>query len=242
MSDHSETQWAASTFPLFQNRSEELMAVLKEMNVSQLEKLMRISKKLAELNHERFHVWKVKPDKNQSLPSALAYRGQVYRGLDADTLNEDGQAYLNENAFIVSGLYGLLRPSDQIMPYRLSMGTPLKVGSFKNLYGFWEGTLPEYLNSKLTKGEILLNLASHEYSRIFEVSELKSPMTEVEFLDFKDGVLKPRSSFLKRARGMMARYCAQNGIEKLEGVKLFNEGGYTYDDKLSEENRLVFVR
>lgn len=242
MTDHSEAHWSKSTLPLFLNQSEELMSVLRDLNVGELEKLMKISGNLAEINYERFHVWEAKPGKNQSLQSALAYRGDVYRGLDADSISESGQDYLNENAFIFSGLYGLLRPSDRIMPYRLSMGIPLKVQSHKNLYEFWEDTPADFLNSKLKKGEPLLNLASKEYSKTLEGKELKSPLTEVEFLDFKDRVLKPLMSSLKKARGMLTRFCAEQGIEKLEEVKGFNGGGYIFDDNLSEENRLVFVR
>src|SRR5690606_26390064 len=148
-------------------------------------KLMGISKELAEMNAERYLNWKPKPTKKKSLQAVLAYKGEVYRGLDAESLSEEAQDYLNQNLFILSGLYGILRPSDRVMLYRLEMGSQLNVRENKNLYGFWKGTLTDFVNSKTKSKEILLNLASNEYAKALDDKKLKAQKIEVEFLDYK---------------------------------------------------------
>ena len=128
------------------------------------------------------------------------------------------------------------------MLYRLEMGSKLDVNGSKNLYGFWKESLTDFVNSKLKKNEILLNLASVEYSKVLDDKKLKSPKIDVEFLDYKNGQLKPIMVFFKQARGMMARYCAENNVSTLDEVKLFNESNYAFDEKLSTEKKLIFTR
>lgn len=242
MTLETEGSWNKTTTPKFLSQSETVMENLKTLKSKDLEKLMSISKDLAEMNLERYQNWKTKPSKKNSVQAALAFKGEVYRGLDAETLSENAQNYLNNNLFILSGLYGILKPSDKIMLYRLEMGSKLDVNGSKNLYGFWKETLTDFVNSKLKKNEILLNLASVEYSKVLDDKKLKSPKIDVEFLDFKNGQLKPIMVFFKQARGMMARYCAENEVSTLDEVKLFNENNYSFDEKLSTETKLVFTR
>jgi len=242
MSLETDGNWNKSTSPRFLSQSEVVMEKLKTLNTNDLEKLMSISKDLAEMNLERYTHWKPKPTKKKSLQAALAFKGEVYRGLDAETLGEDAQEYLNQNLFILSGLYGILRPSDRLMLYRLEMGSKLDVKGSKNLYGFWKETLTDFVNSRLKKNEVLLNLASSEYAKALDSKKLKSPKTDVEFLDYKNGELKPIMVFFKQARGAMARFCAENNVQKLDEVKLFNENGYSFDAKLSTDEKLVFLR
>ncbi len=242
MSLETNGNWNKSTTPKFLLQSEVVMGKLKTLKSKDLEKLMHISKDLAEMNLERYANWKPKPTPKKSLQAALAFKGEVYRGLDAETLNETAQTYLNQNLFILSGLYGILKPSDKVMLYRLEMGSKLDVNGSKNLYGFWQETLTDFVNSKLKKNEVLLNLASNEYAKALNDKKLKSPKIDVEFLDFKNGELKPIMVFFKQARGMMARYCAENEVSTLDEVKLFNENNYAFDEKLSTETKLVFVR
>ncbi len=242
MSLETEGKWNKSTSPKFISQSEMVMEKLKTLKSKDLEKLMSISKDLAEMNIERNAVWKPKPTSKKSIQAGLAFKGEVYRGLDAETLSEEAQTYLNDHLFILSGLYGILKPSDKLMLYRLEMGSKLDVKGSKNLYGFWKETLTEFVNSKLKRNEILLNLASTEYSKVLDDKKLKSPKIDVEFLDFKNGQLKPIMVFFKQARGTMARYCAENNVSTLDEVKLFNENNYSFDAKLSTETKLVFVR
>lgn len=242
MSLETSSKWNKSTTPKFLSEAEQVMEKLQTLQVADLQKLMGISKDLAEMNVERNQVWKTKPTAKNSIQAALAFKGEVYRGLDAETIGEEAQDYLNQNLFILSGLYGILRPSDKVMLYRLEMGSKLDVQGSKNLYGFWKESLTEFVNSKLKKNEILLNLASTEYSKVLDDKKLKSPKIDVEFLDFKNGELKPIMVFFKQARGLMARYCAENNVQSIEEVKLFKENNYSYDEKLSTDTKLVFIR
>ncbi|MDX9704589.1 MAG: peroxide stress protein YaaA [Weeksellaceae bacterium] len=242
MSLDSKGKWNKSTSPKFLSQAEVIMEKLQTLKPKDLEKLMSISPALAELNVERNLNWKPKTTTKESSPALFAFTGEVYKGLAAETLSEKAQTYLDENLIILSGLYGILRPSDKIRLYRLEMGTKLPLNSTKNLYEFWKETLTEHTNSLLKKNEVLLNLASVEYSKVLDDKKLKSSKIEVDFLDFKNGELKKVMVYFKYARGLMARYCAENNIKKLDDVKLFNEENYAFDEKLSTETKLVFVR
>ena len=242
MSLETNGNWNKSSSPKFISQSEIVMEKLQSLNSKDLEKLMHISKDLAEMNIERNAVWKPKPTGKKTVQAALAFKGEVYRGLDAETLSESAQTYLNEHLFILSGLYGILKPSDKLMLYRLEMGSKLDVKGSKNLYGFWKESLTDFVNSKLKKNEILLNLASNKYAKVLDDKKLKSAKIDVEFLDFKNGEFKPIMVFFKQARGTMARYCAENQVSTLDEVKLFNENNYAFDEKMSTDTKLVFVR
>ncbi len=241
MSLETKASWKATT-PQFLNYSKEIMDVMKEMSATDLETLMKISKDIATMNVERNQEWNINPTESQSVSAALAFKGEVYRALDAESLNEKAQAYLNENVFLLSGLYGMLRPTDAIMLYRLEMGSKLDVNGSKNLYGFWKQILTPFFNSKLQPDEFILNLASNEYAKVLDKKKLNAPIYEVEFQDYKDGKLKKIMMYFKHARGAMARYCAENNINTLDGVKAFNIDGYRFDENLSKENVLIFTR
>lgn len=242
MSLETENSWNKSTTSKFLTHSEKVMDELKKMSTKDIEKLMSISKDLSEINVERYANWKSKPTKKNSLQATLAFKGEVYRGLDAETLDENAQDYLNQNLFILSGLYGILKPSDRVMLYRLEMGSKLDVKGSKNLYGFWKETLTEFVNSKMKKNEILLNLASNEYAKVLDAKNLKGKKIDVEFYDYKNGELKQIMVFFKQARGAMARFCAENNVSTLDEVKNFNVNNYGFDAKLSTDEKLVFIR
>ena len=241
MSLETNADWKATT-PQFLEHSQEIMNVMKKMSATDLETLMKISKDIADMNVERNQEWSVKPTAKKSVSAALAFKGEVYRALNAETLSEDAQKYMNTNVFLLSGLYGMLRPADKIMLYRLEMGSKLDVNGSKNLYGFWKEILTPFFNSKLKKDEFILNLASNEYAKVLDKKALKVPMVEVEFQDYKDGKLKKIMMYFKHARGAMARYCAENNVQTLDEVKAFDVDGYRYDENLSKENLLIFTR
>ena len=241
MNLETDAKWKSTT-PQFLDKSQEIMDVMKEMSAVDLEKLMKISKDIADMNVERNHEWNTKPTAKKAISAALAFKGEVYRGLDAPTLDETALNYFNKNAFLLSGLYGILRPSDKVMLYRLEMGSKLDVNGSKNLYGFWKETLTPFVNSKLKKGEFILNLASNEYAKVLDRKALKVPVVDVEFQDYKNGELKKIMMYFKHARGAMARYCAENNVETLDQVKAFDVDGYRYDENLSTTDTLIFTR
>ena len=241
MNLETDAKWKATT-PQFLEQSQKIMNVMKEMSATDLEKLMKISKDIADMNVERNQVWNVKPTAKKAIPAALAFKGEVYRGLDASTMDDDAISYFTKNAFLLSGLYGILRPSDKVMLYRLEMGSKLDVNGSKNLYGFWKDTLTPFVNSKLKKGEFILNLASNEYAKVLDRKSLKVPIYDVEFQDYKNGELKKIMMYFKHARGAMARYCAENNVTTLDEVKAYDVEGYRFDENLSTKETLIFTR
>ncbi len=242
MSLETESSWNKSTTPKFLSHSEQVMDELKALSPKEIAKLMSISSDLSEMNVERYANWTPKPTKKKSVQAALAFKGEVYRGLDAENLDEKTQDYLNQNLFILSGLYGILKPSDRVMLYRLEMGSKLDVKGSKNLYGFWKETLMDFVNSKMKKNEPLLNLASNEYAKVLDAKNLKGQKVDVEFYDYKNGELKQIMVFFKQARGAMARYCAENNVSTIDEVKNFNINNYSFDAKFSSVDNLVFIR
>ena len=241
MSLETNANWEVTT-PQFLEHSQKVMNVMKEMSAGDLEQLMKISTAIADLNVERNHAWNTTPLKDESVSAALAFKGEVYRAFDAETLSESAQEYINSNVFLLSGLYGMLRPTDAVMLYRLEMGSKLDVNGSKNLYGFWKEILTPFFNSQLKEDEFILNLASNEYAKVLDKKKLKVPMVEVEFQDYKDGKLKKIMMYFKHARGAMARYCAENNVQTLDEVKAFDVDGYRYDENLSKEGLLIFTR
>ena len=155
---------------------------------------------------------------------------------------EDKLPVLQERLRILSGLYGLLKPLDLIQPYRLEMGTKLKVGHTENLYKFWNNQLVDSLNKELADDELLVNLASTEYFKALPKKVLKVPMVTPVFKDFKNGQYKTIMTFAKKARGLMVRYIIENEIETIDGLQGFNIDGYLFSEEMSSESELVFTR
>ena len=174
----------------------------------------------------------------------FAFRGDTYIGFDADTADEASLAFAQDHLRILSGLYGLLRPLDQIQPYRLEMGTKLKFKKNNNLYDFWGMKLAEAINedTKAHNDRTLVNLASNEYFSAVKVKALEGPVVTPQFKEIKDGVAKMIGFTAKRARGMMARYIADNQINDPEALKNFTVAGYEYREDLSNAKDWVFTR
>ncbi|MGB0777308.1 MAG: peroxide stress protein YaaA [Flavobacteriaceae bacterium] len=229
--------------PEFMLQSERIMKVLVKKNPKKLKDLMGISEKLAELNWQRNQDWYVDFSQKESRPAVFAFTGDVYQGLDVDQLSEQDLEYLQLNLMILSGLYGILKPFDFILPYRLEMGTKLKVGTRKNLYELWKPILTKYVKSACDSQEdFILNLASTEYSKAVDLKKMNVPVINAQFKDYKNGQLKMISFFAKKARGLMLRYCANNKITTIEQLKGFDLDGYAFDSNLSDENNLIFTR
>ncbi len=230
------------TEPLFLKESSRIHTLLKKKSAKSLSKLMGISDALGQLNYERNQAWHLPFNTDNARQAIYAFSGDVYRGLDAYTIPEDKFDTLNNSVRIISGLYGLLKPTDLIQPYRLEMGTKFPVGKHKNLYGFWNKTITKALNDELNDGELFINLASNEYFKAIDTKLLKVPVVTCHFKDFKNGEYKMIMTFAKLARGFMARYIIDTNAKTLDDVKGFNYEGYNFSEPLSTETDLVFIR
>lgn len=230
--------------PRFLEKSKFIMDELKKLDVYSLSKLMKISDKLATLNRDRFEEWTENLDKAKQC--LLAFNGDVYRGLDVGSFTEEDLFYADSHLRILSGLYGVLRPFDGINPYRLEMGTKIKVKGEKDLYKFWGNDLRDSLMKELSNHseKVLVNLASHEYFKSVEGIENISDVRVITptFKEWRNGKYKIISLNSKRARGLMTRYIIQNQIDNVEIIKDFSEEGYTFSEEMSEDNQWIFIR
>lgn len=229
--------------PNFLREAEQLNKVLAKKNPKALSKLMGISANLAELNWERNQQFSVPFTEENARPAIYAFNGDVYQGLDAYTIATKKLQSLQNNLRILSGLYGVLKPLDLMQPYRLEMGTQLKIGSKKNLYEYWKKPITDYLNSELEDNELFLNLASNEYFSSVDEKHLKVPVITPIFKDWKNDHLKIISFFAKKARGAMVRYILDTDAKTLEDVKGFDLDGYMFSKEHTlKENQPVFIR
>ena len=226
----------------FLKESKSINKVIKQKSPKELSELMSISDKLGELNWQRNKSWKTPFTPDNARPAVYAFAGDVYIGLDANTIPVEKIAILQDRLRILSGLYGILKPLDLIQPYRLEMGTKIAIGESKNLYDFWKQKLTDSLNKEFKRGELFINLASNEYFSVIDTKALKVTVITPEFMDYKDGKLKMISFFAKKARGLMVRYIIDTNAETIEDLKGFHYEGYGFDANLSKENKLVFTR
>ncbi|WP_179343961.1 peroxide stress protein YaaA [Winogradskyella ursingii] len=231
-----------TTEGLFLDEAERLNKLLKKKSKKKLSNLMSISDDLAQLNYERNQEWELPFDNENARQAIYAFAGDVYRGLDAYTIDTKKLDTLQNTVRILSGLYGLLKPMDLIQPYRLEMGTKMTVGRNKNLYEFWNKKITKALNEELEDDEIFLNLASNEYFKAIDTKALKVPVIDVNFKEYKNGKYKIIAFYAKVARGLMARYIIDNDAKTLDDIKGFNLENYGFSEKLSSDNELVFTR
>lgn len=240
-----ETPWKINhTQPQFLEDSQELIQQLQKLSIKKVGDLMSISEKLSILNAERFSNWHLPFTKDNAKPAILAFRGDVYTGLDADSFSKKDFTFAQEHLRILSGLYGLLRPLDLIQPYRLEMGTDFKNHRGNNLYAFWNEQITQHLNNELSsrKKPALINLASNEYWSVVNPKRLDARIITPVFKDQKNGQYKIISFFAKKARGMMAAYIIKNRINKPEDLKLFDAEGYQFNPEMSRGDQWIFTR
>lgn len=229
-----------STSPVFLDQAESLVKEARKLSVEQLEELMGVSTKIATLNRERFRDWSVPFSEDNAKVALLAFKGDVYTGLDAESLDQRALKRCQKHIRILSGLYGLLRPMDLMQPYRLEMGLPFKTPKFKNLYGFWGSQITEAIEAEEKK--LVINLASNEYFKSVQPKDLSARVITPDFRDFKNRKYKVISFFAKKARGWMARYLIEKKITKPEGLHDFDVGGYAFNEELSSPDKPVFTR
>lgn len=233
-----------STQPRFVEHSVELIEVLREKSPQDIAKLMSLSDKLASLNVARYGSWERESTPQNAKQALLAFKGDVYTGLNAEDFSTDDFAFAQQHLRMLSGLYGLLRPLDLMQPYRLEMGTKLANPRGKDLYTFWGERISQWLNEDLEAqgDQVLLSLASQEYFGAVKPKALNARVIDTVFKDQKNGQYKIISFYAKKARGLMARYVIKERLQDPEGLKDFNLDGYRFDAASSSENQLVFLR
>lgn len=227
----------------FEQKAHELVSHIKQLSAVQLQELLHVSPQLAQLNYERYQTWVFSGNEDKK-PAVFAYNGDVYQGIDVQTLSPASLQKLQTQLRILSGLYGVLRPFDGILPYRLEMSTPLHTAQYKDLYAYWSDTITQSIKSDIAEGNhsYLINLASQEYIKAIQVKKLTVPVIDCQFKDYKNGKLQMISFFAKKARGMMVRYIAENDVTTPEHLQGFDYGGYIYNSQLSKDQTLVFTR
>lgn len=232
------------TRPRFVEQSTELIAVLRRRTPLEIARLMELSDALAGLNAARYEAWSPRFTARNSRQAVLAFNGDVYEGLAAKTLSADDLAWAQDHLRILSGLYGVLRPLDWVQPYRLEMGTPLAVGTARNLYQFWGTRLAEALNRELAAQTtpVVVNLASQEYAKAIDRAVLKARVVDCVFEEWKGGRYKIISFAAKRARGLMARYAIVHRLQTPAALQRFDLEGYAFDAGASTVDRLVYRR
>lgn len=228
----------------FSTQAQTLMNELKTKSPKEIKSLMKLSDNLAELNAERYQQWTPTMTETNSKQALFAFTGDVYTGLSALSLEQSQILKAQSSLRILSGLYGLLRPLDRIQPYRLEMGTRLKVGETNNLYSFWGHQLTQTLNEdiKETHAELVLNLASQEYFGAIQPKNVDARVVTPIFKDKKNGEYKIISFFAKKARGSMVRYLLDHSIASINDVKSFNYDGYRFCEERSANDEWVFIR
>ncbi|MFY9178905.1 MAG: peroxide stress protein YaaA [Venatoribacter sp.] len=230
--------------PVFLDQSALLIDELKQLSPDAVGKLMKLSSSLAQLNAGRFQAWQLPFTPANAKAALLAFKGDVYQGLNAETFNQSQLAFAQTHLRILSGLYGVLKPLDLIQAYRLEMGTGFANQRGKNLYEFWGERITEHLNEEVKRSgsQVIINLASNEYFSAVKPKLLQAELITPVFKDEKNGQYKIISFYAKKARGFMARWIIENNLNDATKLHQFNLAGYRFDDEQSQGNTLVFKR
>ena len=243
--DYEFEAGSSHSVPTFLSQSSKLIKELKKKEPKDIASLMGLSDKLATLNYDRYQSWTAaKKVSNESKPSMLVFKGDVYQGLQAEDLTKSEMNFAQKHIRILSGLYGILRPLDLMKPYRLEMGTKLETKNGKNLYEFWGNKIQKNVLDELKnlRSDLLINLASNEYfSALGKLPEDINTISPV-FKDYKNGKYKIISFYAKKARGLMARWIIQNKVKDFEDLVKFNVDGYKYSKAESTISTPVFLR
>ena len=233
-----------SSTPVFTSETDQLIAVARKLTRADLRQMMKISDNLAELNYQRFQTFSKTPGENDTKQAVLAFAGDTYTGLDADTLDKKDLAFAQAHLRILSGLYGLLKPLDLIQPYRLEMGRKLKTKRGETIYAFWGDLIASELDNQLAghKYPVVLNLASNEYFKAAKTKALRARVINMVFKEQKGDDYKIIGLFAKRARGAMARFMIKHRIENPADLKEFAKDGYKHRPEMSDDENWVFTR
>ena len=232
------------TTPDFLDDSAQLIEQLREMSPHQVSELMKISDKLGSLNFDRYLSWDKNFTPDNAKQALLAFKGEVYTGLDAGSMSVADLQWAQDHLRILSGLYGLLRPLDLMQPYRLEMGTKLANSRGKDLYQFWGSQITDALNQQQADETlpVLVNLASNEYFKSVQSKQLAAEIITPVFKDWKGDKYKIISFYAKKARGLMVAYIVNNRLDDVEQIKKFDSQGYAYNPAMSSAREWVFTR
>jgi hypothetical protein len=239
----TEATTQTASEPRFLAQSQQLIDVLKQLSVADVASLMKLSDKLAGLNVARYESWAPPFTLANAKQAVLAFKGDVYTGLDAETLDEDGLAFAQTHLRILSGLYGVLKPLDLMQAYRLEMGTKLANPLGKDLYAFWGDDIQNSLKAEpALEDNVLINLASNEYFKAVKAKTLTARIITPVFKDWKNGQYKMISFYAKKARGLMSRYIIDHRLNEPEQIKAFDYEGYRFSEEMSKGDEWVFIR
>jgi uncharacterized protein len=236
----SVTEAPTVSQPALLDHAAELSQDLKKLAPQDVSSLMSLSDNLGLLNYQRFQEWQTPFDKDNAKPAVLAFKGDVYQGLDAESMSAEDLSWAQNHLRILSGLYGVLRPLDLMQAYRLEMGTKFATSRGKDLYQFWGDIITRELNK--VESSVLVNLASNEYFKSVQSKDLNARIITPVFMDKKNDSYKIISFYAKKARGMMSSFIIRNRISEVEQIKRFDSDGYRYNNALSEADKWVFVR
>ena len=230
-----------SSKPIFADQAHVINNTIKNLTAPDLSSLMSISPKLSELNWSRNQEFQKIDSKEKE--AIFAFNGDVYDGIDANTINKSNHEKLQNSLRILSGLYGILKPFDKIKAYRLEMGTKISINGSKNLYDFWKENVTNSIVNEANENEIIVNLASNEYFSVIDKSLISNTIVNPQFKDFKNGKLKIISFYAKKARGLMTRFLIDNDINSLSDIESFNSSGYMFSqNETINPLEPVFVR
>lgn len=224
--------------PKFLPQTKEILAWMKSLSYDELHKVWgNCSTQLAMKNYQRLQQMDLQTNLT---PAIIAFTGLQYQYMAPSVFSDKGLNYVQANLRILSGFYGMLRPFDGIIPYRLGMGDQAPVNGHKNLYDFWGEQLYHDL---YRNDDLVIDLASVEYEKV--VTPYLQPQDrfiKCVFGEIVDGKVKQKATLAKMARGNMVRYLAENQIQTIGDVKQFNVGGYCFQKDLSNDTKLVFVK
>lgn len=232
------------TIPEFQEEATRLVSSLKLLSTKEIAGLMKISNNLATTTRQRFIDYTPSPTPDNAAPALLTFRGDVFAEIHADGYSNDDFTFAQKHLRILSGLYGILRPLDLMQPYRLEMGGSFVPDGAKGLYDFWRPRITNALQNIIAAvghGE-LLNLASNEYFKGIETTDLQVSIIDVMFKQEKDGKLRTVAIHAKKARGALTDYIIRHRIKTSSALSDFSYGGYEYDPDLSTPEALFFVK
>lgn len=232
------------TQPELLSDAQSLIKQIKALSEDDIAQLMHLSPALAQLNHERYQTFSTPFNLQNAKQALLAFKGDVYAGMNADTFNKAELTFAQTHLRILSGLYGLLKPLDLMQPYRLEMGTKFATENANNLYEFWGSRITNAVNAALAQSgsETLINLASQEYFKSVQVEHINGQIITPHFKEERDGTLKVIGIYAKRARGLMSRYIIENRITNVKNIQSFTWEGYTFNAAASNHNDWVFSR
>ena len=217
----------------FKDKTNILIGILKEKSLSEIENIMKLKGKLLNKTYKDIQDY----DKLKFIPAISMYYGVSFKELNLEDYSEKSLKYLKNNLLILSALYGVSLAFDLLKKYRLDMTMSI---IDKGLYNFWKKDINDYISNILSKDEVLLNLASGEFSKL--IDNKKISMINIDFKEEKDGAYKSVSTYSKKARGQFLNYLIKNQIANLEDIKKIKLDGYSLNKDLSDEKNLIFTR